>query len=150
MIRMNQQQEDPQSNAELARAAMYAQDYASQGLGIVITAIAPGSATAKMTVRKDMLNGFGLCHGGLITTLADTALAFASNSYNEMTLASGLDAEFVKSAKLGDELQATARELSQAGRLGVFDISVHNQAQELIALVRGRCYRLRGKPVATR
>jgi acyl-CoA thioesterase len=137
-----------QAIAERACAAMYEHDYASQGLGIVIASIAPGRATAVMTVRRDMLNGFGMCHGGFITTLADTAFAFACNSHNEMTLASGIDAEFVKGAKLGDSLRAEAGELSQAGRLGVYDIAVRNQHDELVALVRGRSYRLRGKPVA--
>lgn len=145
---MTQPTDAAQALAERACAVMFANDHASQGLGIAIAAIAPGRATATMTVRQDMLNGFGLCHGGFITTLADTAFAFACNSYNEMTLASGIDAEFLKGAKLGDRLQADAREQSQAGRLGVYDIAVRNQHDELIALVRGRSYRLRGKPVA--
>ncbi len=141
--------DDPrQAIAERACAAMFEHDYASQGLGITIASIAPGRATADMTVRRDMLNGFGMCHGGFITTLADTAFALACNSYNEMTLASGIDAEFLHGAKLDDRLRAQACERSQAGRLGVYDITVHNQHGELIALVRGRAYRLRGKPVA--
>ena len=144
---MTQTPDAAQALAEQACAAMFANDRASQGLGIAIASIAPGRATATMTVRPDMLNGFGLCHGGFITTLADTAFAFACNSYNEMTLASGIDAEFLKGAKLGDRLQADASEQSQAGRLGVYDIAVRNQHDELIALVRGRSYRLRGKPV---
>jgi acyl-CoA thioesterase len=144
---MTQTPDAAQALAERACAAMFANDHASQGLGIAIAAIAPGRAAATMTVRQDMLNGFGLCHGGFITTLADTAFAFACNSYNEMTLASGIDAEFLKGAKLGDRLQADASEQSQAGRLGVYDIAVRNQHDELIALVRGRSYRLRGKPV---
>jgi acyl-CoA thioesterase len=145
---MSQTPDAAQALAERACAAMFEHDHASQGLGIAIAAIAPGRATATMTVRQDMLNGFGMCHGGFITTLADTAFAFACNSYNEMTLASGIDAEFLKGAKLGDLLQAHACEQSQAGRLGVYDIAVRNQHDELIALVRGRSYRLRGKPVA--
>ncbi len=107
-----------QRRAERARDAMYREDYASQALGIEIAEIALGRARATMTVRRDMLNGFGMCHGGLITTLADTAFAFACNSYDEMTVAAGFDAEFVKAARLDDVLTAEATEQSQAGRLG--------------------------------
>jgi acyl-CoA thioesterase len=148
---MNERADDPADSppqrAERVRAAMYERDYAGQSLGIEIAEIAPGSAAATMTVRRDMLNGFAMCHGGLIVTLADTAFAYACNSYDEMTLAAGLDAEFLKGARLGDALRAEAREQSQAGRLGVYDVSVRNQHGELVALLRGRSYRLRGKPV---
>lgn len=144
---MNERADDPQARAERVRVAMHERDYACQALGIEVAAIAPGRATATMTVRRDMLNGFAMCHGGFIVTLADTAFAYACNSYDEMTLASGLDAEFLKGAQLDDSLRAEAHEQSQAGRLGVYDVSVRNQQGELIALLRGRSYRLRGKPV---
>ena len=138
---------DPQHCAERARDAMYTHDFASQALGIAIATIAPGRATATMTVRRDMLNGFGMCHGGLVATLADTAFAFACNSYDEMTLASGFDAAFVKAARLDDRLEAEAVERSQAGRLGLYDVTVRNQHGETIAFLRGRAYRVRGKSV---
>lgn len=144
---MNERADDPQRRAERVRDAMYAKDRAAHALGIAMTAIGPGSATATMTVREDMLNGFAMCHGGLIVTLADTAFAYACNSHDEMTLASGLDAEFVKGAQLGDLLTAEAHAQSQAGRLGVYDVTVRNQRGEAVALLRGRSYRLRGKPV---
>jgi acyl-CoA thioesterase len=80
----------PQQTAEFVRDGMFTRDLAAQALGIEIGSVAPGRAAAVMTVRRDMLNGFGICHGGLIATLADTAFAFACNSYNEMTVASGL------------------------------------------------------------
>lgn len=137
-----------QRRAERARDAMYREDYASQALGIEIAAIAPGRARATMTVRRDMLNGFGMCHGGLITTLADTAFAFACNSYDEMTVAAGFDAEFVKAARLDDVLTAEATEQSQAGRLGLYDVTVRNQRGEVVAFLRGRSYRMRGKSVS--
>jgi len=144
---MNERADDPQARAERVRAAMYERDHACQALGIEIAAIGPGSATATMTVRRDMLNGFAMCHGGFIVTLADTAFAYACNSHDEMTLAAGLDAEFLKGAQLDDVLCAQAQAQSQAGRLGVYDVGVRNQHGELVALLRGRSYRLRGKPV---
>ena len=139
---------DPQRCAELARDSMYLSDYASQALGIEIVAISPGRATATMTVRKDMLNGFGMCHGGLVTTLADTAFAFACNTYGETTVAAGFDAEFVQAVKLADCLTAEAIEQSRAGRLGLYDVTVRNQRGEVVAFLRGRSYRVRGKPSA--
>lgn len=139
---------NPQQIAERARDAMYAEDAAGQSLGIVITAIAPGRATATMRVRPDMLNGFAICHGGFITALADTAMAFASNSYNEVTVASGLEINFLDSAKLDELLTAEAVEVSRGGRLGLYDVSVRNPAGLEIAVLRGRTYTLKGKPVA--
>ena len=145
---MTQATTDPQALAERARDAMYRNDAASHGLGIEIAAISPGHATATMTIRPDMLNGFGMCHGGFIVTLADTAFAFACNSFNVMTLACGLDAEFLLAAQLGDVLTARAGQRSQAGRLGVTDVVVTNQRDEQVALMRGRSYRVKGKAVA--
>lgn len=136
---------DPQRRAELARDAMYRHDYAAQALGLSIAEIGPGRCVATMSVRRDMLNGFGICHGGFVTSLADTAFAFACNSHGEMTLAAGFDAEFVKAAQLGDVLSAEALERSQAGRLGVYDVTVRNQHGEIVAFLRGRSYRMRGK-----
>jgi acyl-CoA thioesterase len=134
--------------AEQARAAMYAKDAASIGLGILIPVIAPDYALATMTIRPDMLNGFDLCHGGFIVTLADTAFAFACNSNNQMTLATGLDVEFLKPVALGDTLSAEAQVQSRASRLGVCDVTVRNQHGVLVALVRGRSYTIKGKQVA--
>lgn len=137
----------PQQIAEAVRDAMFANDRASKGLGMEILAISPGGATLAMTVREDMLNGLDICHGGLITTLADSAFAFACNAYNEMTVASGFDVSIVAPGRLGDRLTAVAEEVQLSGRTGVYDITVRNQRDELIALFRGRSYRLKGKPV---
>jgi acyl-CoA thioesterase len=137
----------PQQLAEAVRDAMWVGDRASQALGMQITAIAPGSATLHMRVRPDMLNGHATCHGGLISTLADSAFAFACNSHNEMTVASGFNVELVAPAREGDLLTATAVELSRSGRTGVYDIEVTNQHGQRIALFRGRSYTLKGKPV---
>lgn len=136
----------PQQIADAVRVGMYAADRASQALGITIDAMAPGSATLRMTVRPDMLNGLGSCHGGLITTLADSAFACACNSYNELTVASGLAIELLAPAHEGDVLVAAASELSRRGRLGIYDVAVTNQRGERVALMRGRSYSAKGKP----
>ncbi len=138
---------DPQALAEAVRDHMWAADTATRTLGMQITHIGPGSATLCMTVRADMLNGHATCHGGFIATLADSAFAFACNSYNEVTVASGFSIDLVAPAREGDVLTATAGELNKAGRTGVYDIDVRNQRSERIAAFRGRSYTLKGKPV---
>jgi len=137
----------PQQLAEQVRDAMWVGDHATKMLGMVITEIGPGRAVIQMTVRQDMLNGHTICHGGLITTLADSAFAFACNSYNELTVASGFAVDLLAPGRLGDVLTATAKEVSKAGRTGVYDIEVNNQRGERIAVFRGRSYTMRGKPV---
>jgi acyl-CoA thioesterase len=100
-----------------------------------------------MAVREDMLNGHEICHGGFITTLADSAFAFACNSRNHLTVAAGLTVDFLAPAQRGDVLTADAVEVSLAGRTGVYDIVVTNQQGARIALVRGRSARLRDQTV---
>ena len=136
----------PQALAEHVRSGMLANDRATQGLGMRITAMGPGQATLEMVVRADMLNGHATCHGGMITTLADSAFAFACNAGNELTVASGVTIDFVAPGREGDLLTATAQEVQQAGRTGVYDVNVHNQRGELVAVFRGRSYRMKGKP----
>jgi acyl-CoA thioesterase len=136
-----------QQIAEAVRDAMLANDRATRALGMEILAVGPGTATVAMTVRDDMLNGFDICHGGLITTLADSAFAFACNSYNELTVASGFNVDIVAPGKPGDRLTAMAEEVSLSGRTGVYDITVRNQRDELVAVFRGKSYRIKGKPV---
>jgi acyl-CoA thioesterase len=136
-----------QQIAEATRDAMWKNDRASQALGMKVTAIGPGSATLTMTVREDMLNGHDLCHGGLIATLADSAFAFACNAYNEVTVASGFDIHLIAGARGGDVLTAEAKEVSKAGRTGVYDITVSNQDGDTVAAFRGRSYTMKGKPL---
>ena len=136
----------PQQTAELVRDGMFARDRAAQSLAMRITHIAPGEATIEMAVRDDMLNGFDTCHGGFITTLGDTAFAYACNTRNELTVASGLSVDFVAPGRPGDVLVAEAKELSQAGRTGVYDVTIRNRQGQLIALFRGRSYSMKGKP----
>ena len=139
----------PQQLAEATRDAMWANDRASQALGMQVQAVGPGTATVAMTVREDMLNGHDLCHGGLVATLADSAFAFACNAYNEVTVASGFDINLFAASKLGDVLTATAHEVSKAGRTGVYDIEVTNQRGERVAAFRGRSYTIKGKPLVS-
>ena len=136
-----------QQIAEKVRDVMFADDAASKGLGMQIEAIGPGLATIKMVVQANMLNGHGTCHGGFITTLADSAFAFACNSYNEATVASGLSIDFVAPAKLNDTLTAYATEVALSGRTGVYDIAVKNQSGVLDATMRAKSYSLKGRTV---
>jgi acyl-CoA thioesterase len=139
---------DAQSLAECVARQMYAHDPASQMMGMKISKVGPGHAELVMTVRADMLNGHATCHGGFIFTLADSAFAFACNSYNLTTVASGCTIDFVAPAREGDVLTAVAQERSVSGRTGVYDIDVHNQRDEKIALFRGKSYRIKGHIIA--
>jgi acyl-CoA thioesterase len=138
---------DAQSIAEASRDAMWRDDRASRLLGIEVLAVGPGSATLRMAVREEHLNGHHICHGGFVATLADSAFAFACNAYNELTVAAGFDLNLLQAARLGDVLTATARELSKGGRSGVYDIHVHNQRGEPVAAFRGRSFTMKGKPL---
>lgn len=140
-------QPTPQQVAEATRDAMWKDDRASKALGMSVVAVGPGTATVVMTVREDMLNGHDICHGGLVTTLADSAFAFACNAYNEVTVASGFDVNLLAAARLGDVLTASAVEVSKSGRTGVYDITVTNQRGERVAAFRGRSYTMKGKPL---
>ena len=124
--------------ARACAAKMYANDRASHALGIEIEIPEPGSAVATMTVREDMVNGFDMCHGGLIFTLADTAFAFACNAYNDLTVAGAGTIDFLRSAYLGDELKAVALEEHRGRRGGVYAVEVVNQRAQFVALFRGR------------
>lgn len=135
----------PQQVAEAVRDAMWRDDRASKALGMRVLAVGPGTATLQMTVREDMLNGHDICHGGLITTLADSAFAFACNAYNELTVASGFDVNLVASARLGDVLTAVGIEVAKTRRTGVYDIDVRDQAGRRIAAFRGRSMTLTGR-----
>ena len=136
---------EAQATAERVGAGMYAEDAASQALGLKIDAMGPGYARLVMQVRADMLNGFKICHGGLIATLADSAFAFACNSHNDLTLAAGITVDFVAPAKEGDVLTAAANEVSLSGRSGIYDVVVTNQNGETVAVLRGRSHRMKDR-----
>ena len=134
--------EDPQALAERSAAAMYEADLASRHLGIQIDQVAPGQATARMVVRDTMLNGHNICHGGYVFLLADTAFAFACNTYGPTTVAATCDITFLASAHLGDELIAEATERHRAGRSGIYDVTIR-RADTVIAEFRGHSRTMR-------
>ena len=139
----------PQALAEKVAAAMYARDPASQGLGITLDGVGAGCATMSMAIRADMLNGHGSCHGGFIFTLADSAFAFACNSYNLNTVGAACTIDYLAPGRQGDVLTATAREQALAGKSGVYDVTVVNQEGRTIALFRGKSLRVGGHVLAT-
>lgn len=133
--------------AQRVGATMFGNDRASQMMGMQIAAMAPGRSRVTMTVRGDMLNGVGTCHGGFIFTLADSAFAFACNSHNELTVAAGCSIEFLLPGTEGDVLTAEAIEQTRSGRTGVYDIVVRNQRDETIAVFRGKSHTFKDRKV---
>jgi len=137
----------PISADELARAtaaAMFEADACSRALGIELLEVREGYARMQMHVRADFLNGHRICHGGLIFTLADSAFAFACNSRNINTVASGCSIEFLRPVHGGDMLTAEAAEQSLTGRTGIYDIRVINRANEIVAMFRGKSAQING------
>ena len=135
--------EDSQTLAERSAAVMYEADLASRHLGIQIAQVAPGHATARMQVRDTMINGHGICHGGYVFLLADTAFAFACNTYGPVTVAAACDVVFLGPAHLGDELIAEAAERQRYGRSGIYDVTVRLPDTTVIAEFRGHSRTLR-------
>jgi acyl-CoA thioesterase len=136
---------------ELARAcadAMWKEDDASKGLGMEILKVKAGEVVLTMTIKPHMVNGHGIAHGGFIFTLADSAFAFACNSHNELAVAAQCNISFIRPAKLGDRLIATAREISRTGRSGIYDVRV-TVDETAIAELRGHSRTLGGAWVAT-
>ena len=122
---------------------MWGNDVASQDLGMTIEVTKPGRAEARFEVRANMVNGYDICHGGFMFTLADSAFAFACNTYNRITVAASASIEFVRPARLGDKLLATAAEVHRGGRTGIYDITVTNQDDDVVAIFRGRSHATR-------
>ncbi|MDZ3991879.1 hydroxyphenylacetyl-CoA thioesterase PaaI [Pseudomonas sp. Teo4] len=141
---MTDLQRTPDELAQACADAMFSRDQASQGLGIRLLEAGAGRARLGMAVRADMIQGHGTCHGGFLFALADSAFAFACNSYDEATVALGCSIDYVAPARLGDQLTATAIELSRKGRTGLYDVRIENQQGELIALFHGKSYKVRG------
>mgnify|MGYP000847783118 CR=1 FL=1 len=135
--------------AEAVADAMWARDRAANALGMKIDSVGPGVARLSMPVGGDMVNGHHICHGGFIFTLADTAFAYACNSYNKNTVASACHIDFLAPGAEGDILEAEAVERSQSGRTGVYDVTVRSrQSGKTIALFRGKSYRISGEVIA--
>ena len=137
----------PEERARASAQAMWDGDLASQALGMAIEAVGPGHAALTMTVREDMTNGHKTCHGGFIFTLADSAFAFACNSYNQRTVAYMASITFLAPAFAGDRLTATAREIARQGRNGIYDIRVTNQDGGAVAEFRGHSRTVKGTHV---
>lgn len=140
---------DPQALAEEVCAAMWSRDRASQTLSMRILSVKPGYALVSMPVHGNMLNGHHTCHGGYLFTLADSAFAYACNSHNQNTVASACHIDFLAPAGEGDLLEAEAVERSQAGRTGVYDVTVSVRGGKTIALFRGKSYRVGGEVIAS-
>jgi len=122
-------------------AKMYDNDWFSQWLGIERLTIETGSCVLKMTIRKEMLNGFGIAHGGITYSLADSALAFASNSYGNMAVSVETSISHTKQLKEGDEITATVQEMSLSNKIAVYNVTIKNQNNEVVALFKGTVYR---------
>ncbi|MFN3547809.1 MAG: hydroxyphenylacetyl-CoA thioesterase PaaI [Mesorhizobium sp.] len=125
--------------------AMWERDDASKWLGAALESVGPGRAIMSMTVEKHHTNGHDICHGGYIFTLADSAFAFACNSYNQLVVAQHNVITFVAPGQLGDRLTASAREVARSGRSGIYDVTVRNQDGRLIAEFRGASRAIEGR-----
>ncbi|MGL4437838.1 MAG: hydroxyphenylacetyl-CoA thioesterase PaaI [Bosea sp. (in: a-proteobacteria)] len=142
---MSTQTMTPQQMAEACAKVMWDGDNASNGLGMKLVSVAPGQSIVSMQITAAMVNGHGTCHGGYIFTLADSAFAFACNSYNQRTVAQHCSITFLAPGKLGDMLTAHASELSRTGRSGIYDIMIDNQDGVTIAIFRGHCRTIKGE-----
>lgn len=120
---------------------MYEFDHFSQWLGIEKTLVEKGHVILEMTVTKEMLNGFGIAHGGITYSLADSALAFAANTRGIQSVSIETSINHIKPTKEGDTLIAEAKELNLTNKTGLFEVKIHNQEQELVALFKGMVYR---------
>jgi acyl-CoA thioesterase len=127
----------PTEVARLSADAMWATDNATQALGMELLAVGPGTATISMTVRPDMTNGHGTCHGGFIFTLADSAFAFACNSHGQRSVAQQCSVSYIAPATLGMRLVAQAHERQRGERSGITDVTVRDSAGHIIAEFRG-------------
>jgi len=127
----------PEDRAAKCAELMFAADSASRGLGMTIQSVGPGHAVLAMKIRPDMLNGHGICHGGFIFALADSAFAFACNSYNRLVVAQQNQITYVAPGAVDETLTATASETSRSGRSGVYDVTVCGGDGRTVALFRG-------------
>ena len=127
----------PDEQARASADAMWADDHASRGLGMVLETVAPGRSRLSLPVTQAMVNGLGMCHGGFIFTLADSAMAFASNAYGDSAVAQHATVTFVRPARLGEVLVAEAEERMRAGRSGMYDVRVTGSDGTVVAEFRG-------------
>jgi acyl-CoA thioesterase len=137
----------PQALAEACAAAMWAEDRASAGLGMRIARIAPGECEMTMRVEERMVNGHGICHGGFVFALADSAFAFACNSFNRRTVAQSNTITYLRPARLGETLTARAVQTAIAGRSGITDVTVSDAQGQVVAVFRGLSRSIEGQLV---
>lgn len=135
----------PKERAEKSAETMWAQDAASKWIGMSLDEVDEGRAVLSLKVTDHHCNGFGICHGGISYTLADSAFAFACNSRNQVHVARQVSTSYLAPGKLGDRLTATAREVHVKGRSGIYDVEVRTQDDELIVVFRGESRAL-GRP----
>lgn len=135
--------DDPQTIAQRSADAMWANDRASQQLGMTIIAVSPGEAVLAMTITDTMVNGYGIAHGGFIFTLADSAFAFACNGHGPHAVAAQCHISYLKPTRLGDRLVANAREVIREGRGGIYDVRV-TRGDEVVAEFRGHSRQVPG------
>ncbi|MCY4315539.1 MAG: hydroxyphenylacetyl-CoA thioesterase PaaI [Roseovarius sp.] len=133
----------PRERARKSAGKMWEEDNASKWMGMSIADIDEGTATLELTVAGHHCNGHGMCHGGVIFSLADSAFAFACNSRNQRTVAQHNIISYIRPASEGDRLLAVSREVSLSGRSGIYDTRVTNQNSQVIAEFRG-CSRIIG------
>ena len=136
---------DPLEKAKRSADAMWSNDNASKWMGMEIEDVAEGRAVLGLTVQKNHCNGHGICHGGVTFSLADSAFAFACNSRNQSTVAQTNIVTFIAPGRLGDRLTAVAEEVSLTGRSGVYDVTVYNQNNVVIAEFRGMSRAIKGQ-----
>ncbi len=134
----------PEDRAKRSADAMWTTDQASKWLGMSLDRVGPGTCTMSMTVAEHHCNGHLICHGGFTFTLADSAFAFACNSYNQNAVAQQNAITFCAPGRLGDVLTARAVEVTRAGRSGVYDVTVTNQDGTVIAVMRGNSRTIKG------
>jgi acyl-CoA thioesterase len=134
-------EEGAQALAERVVAHMLEHDEFSRWLGLEVTHLAPNAATVRMTVRPEMVNGFGVCHGGIAFSLADSALAFASNTQGRLTVSIENSIRYPAAIMPGDVLTAAAVELSASRRLAYFDVTVRKSNGDVVGLFKGTVYR---------
>lgn len=137
-----------QGLAQACADMMWRDDRASKALGMTIQRVGPGEAVLAMTVRPDMTNGHGICHGGFIFTLADSSFAFACNTYGQRTVAQQCAVTFIRPAHAGDMLTAHAVERSRSGRGGIYDVTVRDGNDTVVAEFRGHSRTIAGDLLA--
>ena len=135
----------PQDRAERVAHAMLAKDAATRAMGMTVAGIGPGHATLEMTLSPDHLNGHQTAHGGILFTLADSAFAFACNSYNSIVVAQTNTITYVSPGHPGERIRAEAREVARAGRSGIYDVTLTGADGRIIALFRGQSRQIPGQ-----